>query len=100
MFCRGIVEEFGVVFKGGQRMLKRQKGSYLGRKFRNTQLRCWTGGFQWRHFGAEYTDCHTDYTDYTGQGVDQLGKIIHWLLTSPTSRRLVLSGWCPSQQKQ
>jgi thymidylate synthase len=19
-------------------------------------------GFQWRHFGAEYVDCHTDYT--------------------------------------
>ena len=27
-------------------------------------------GFQWRHFGAEYTDMHADYT---GQGVDQVG---------------------------
>ena len=26
-------------------------------------------GFQWRHFGAEYTDMHADYT---GQGVDQV----------------------------
>eukprot|EP00959_Pyramimonas_sp_CCMP1952_P464194 9486185-Pyramimonas_sp.AAC.2 len=25
-------------------------------------------GFQWRHFGAEYTDCHADYS---GKGVDQ-----------------------------
>ena len=25
-------------------------------------------GFQWRHFGAEYVDCHTDYT---GKGYDQ-----------------------------
>ena len=27
-------------------------------------------GFQWRHFGAEYTDMHADYT---GKGVDQVG---------------------------
>ena len=25
-------------------------------------------GWQWRHFGAEYVDMHTDYT---GKGVDQ-----------------------------
>lgn len=27
-------------------------------------------GFQWRHFGAEYTDMHADYG---GKGVDQVG---------------------------
>ena len=26
-------------------------------------------GFQWRHFGAEYKDMHSDYT---GEGVDQV----------------------------
>ena len=29
-------------------------------------------GFQWRHFGAEYTDMHADYT---GKGVDQLAEV-------------------------
>ena len=29
-------------------------------------------GFQWRHFGAKYTDMHADYT---GQGVDQLAEV-------------------------
>lgn len=29
-------------------------------------------GFQWRHFGASYTDMHADYT---GQGVDQLQQV-------------------------
>ena len=29
-------------------------------------------GFQWRHFGAEYVDMHTDYS---GQGVDQLAQV-------------------------
>jgi thymidylate synthase len=31
-------------------------------------------GFQWRHFGAEYTDMHADYTS---KGVDQVGSITH-----------------------
>ena len=31
-------------------------------------------GFQWRHFNAPYID---RYTDYTGQGVDQLAWIIN-----------------------
>lgn len=30
-------------------------------------------GFQWRHFGAKYTNMHADYK---GQGVDQLAECI------------------------
>jgi hypothetical protein len=30
-------------------------------------------GFQWRHFGAQYVDMHTDYT---GQGIDQLINVV------------------------
>lgn len=29
-------------------------------------------GFQWRHFGAEYTNMHADYT---GKGIDQLAEV-------------------------
>ena len=47
-------------------------------------------GFQWRHFGADYTDC---YTDYTNKGFDQIQYIIDEIKANPTSRRLVLSGW-------
>ncbi|KAH6616022.1 thymidylate synthase/dCMP hydroxymethylase domain-containing protein [Chaetomium sp. MPI-SDFR-AT-0129] len=50
-------------------------------------------GFQWRHFGAEYVDSKTDYT---GQGVDQLARIVHTLRTNPFDRRLVLSAWNPA----
>lgn len=50
-------------------------------------------GFQWRHFGAEYTDMHADYT---GKGVDQLAELIHKIKTNPTDRRLVLSAWNPA----
>lgn len=56
-------------------------------------------GHQWRHFNAEYKDCHTDYT---GKGVDQLQYIIDSLKNpeTRTSRRLVLSAWNPCQIDQ
>ncbi|KAK8041662.1 thymidylate synthase [Apiospora rasikravindrae] len=54
-------------------------------------------GFQWRHFGADYVDCDTDYT---GQGVDQLAEIVHKLRTNPYDRRLILSAWNPKAMKE
>ncbi|KAK3347687.1 thymidylate synthase/dCMP hydroxymethylase domain-containing protein [Neurospora tetraspora] len=54
-------------------------------------------GFQWRHFGAEYVDCETDYT---GQGVDQLQRIIDTLRKNPYDRRLILSAWNPKDMSQ
>jgi thymidylate synthase len=47
-------------------------------------------GFQWRHFGAEYESCHSDYS---GKGIDQLKNIIHLIKTEPTSRRIILNSW-------
>lgn len=49
-------------------------------------------GFQWRHFGADYTDMHTDYA---GKGVDQLAAVIRQLRENPDDRRIVLSAWNP-----
>lgn len=46
--------------------------------------------FQWRHWGAKYIDCNTDYTN---QGIDQLDNIIKTIRTNPSSRRIVLSSW-------
>ena len=50
-------------------------------------------GFQWRHFGAEYVDMHTDYS---GQGVDQLAEVIHTIKTNPNDRRIIMSAWNPA----
>ena len=50
-------------------------------------------GFQWRHFGAEYVDMHTDYA---GQGVDQLMDCINKLKKTPEDRRIIMSAWNPS----
>ncbi len=49
-------------------------------------------GFQWRHFGASYTDRDADYG---GKGIDQLKLIIDTLRVNPTDRRMVLSAWNP-----
>jgi dihydrofolate reductase/thymidylate synthase len=50
-------------------------------------------GFQWRHFGAEYKDMHTDYS---GQGFDQLADVIKRIKTCPDSRRIIMSAWNPA----
>ncbi|KAK7900742.1 Thymidylate synthase [Exophiala xenobiotica] len=49
-------------------------------------------GFQWRHFGAPYQDCHADYTT-PWKGVDQIAEIVRKLKTNPYDRRIILSAW-------
>ncbi|KAH1252104.1 Bifunctional dihydrofolate reductase-thymidylate synthase [Glycine max] len=53
-------------------------------------------GFQWRHFGARYTDMHHDYS---GQGFDQLLDVINKIKHNPDDRRIILSAWNPSDLK-
>lgn len=48
--------------------------------------------FQWKHFGAEYKNCHTDYSN---QGVDQVKYVLDLLKTDPNSRRIFMSAWNP-----
>ena len=52
-------------------------------------------GFQWRHFGAEYSDMHADYS---GQGVDQLAEVIHKIKNKPDDRRIIMCAWNPKVQ--
>lgn len=54
-------------------------------------------GFQWRHFGAEYIDCHTDYS---GKGVDQLAECIDKIRNKPYDRRIIMSAWNPADLGQ
>jgi len=49
-------------------------------------------GFQWKHFGADYKDCKTDYKD---QGFDQIQNVINLIKNNPESRRILISGWNP-----
>lgn len=47
-------------------------------------------GFQWRHFGAAYIDC---VSDYSGKGVDQLKQVIQTIQNNPNDRRIIMSAW-------
>lgn len=53
-------------------------------------------GHQWRHFNANYKNCHTSYKD---KGVDQIQRVIDDLKNPETrySRRHVISAWNPCQ---
>lgn len=50
-------------------------------------------GFQWRHFGADYS-AHD--ADYTNQGVDQLRNVVEKLKSNPNDRRMIVSAWNPT----
>jgi thymidylate synthase len=54
-------------------------------------------GFQWRHFGADYVDYTTDYS---GQGVDQIAKLVETLKRDPYDRRMIVSAWNPTMLHQ
>lgn len=51
-------------------------------------------GFNWNHFGAEYIDCHYDYT---GQGFNQIEYVLELLQNDPHSRRIIMSDFNPAQ---
>lgn len=50
-------------------------------------------GFQWRHSGTVYKDCHSNYK---GQGIDQLEECRQLIINDPTSRRIIFTAWNPS----
>lgn len=49
-------------------------------------------GWEWRHFGASYKSYDTDYT---GQGVDQLKKVVETVKKDPNNRRMLVLAWNP-----
>lgn len=50
-------------------------------------------GFQWRHFGAKYTNM---YDSYEGKGIDQLQEVIYKIKNTPDDRRIIMSAWNPT----
>lgn len=55
-----------------------------------------TYGFNFRHFGAQYKDC---YSDYSGHGVDQVAEVIRQIKDGGTSRRMIINLWNPTVLK-
>lgn len=98
MFFKGIVEELAWFLRGSTNVSElKAKGVHIWDK--NTEGRNNDAGpvygFQWRHFGARYQDNLTKYG-----GVDQIQRIIDLIKTEPTSRRIFMSAWNPSQQDE
>ncbi|KAH1220109.1 Bifunctional dihydrofolate reductase-thymidylate synthase [Glycine max] len=81
----GTLSKFGCQKLSSSNNKEREKGD-LGPVY----------GFQWRHFGAKYTDMHADYS---GQGFDQLLDVINKIKHNPNDRRIILSAWNPSDLK-
>ena len=54
-------------------------------------------GFNWRHYGQEYEGMNTDYTN---KGIDQLKECIDLIKNNPTSRRIIMTSFNPSNVKQ
>ena len=50
-------------------------------------------GFQWRHFGANYSTMHANYNKC---GIDQLKNVLTQIRETPDSRRIILTAWNPS----
>lgn len=50
-------------------------------------------GWNWKHFGADYVDCKTDYT---GKGYNQLEYVMNLLKNDPYSRRILLTTYNPA----
>ena len=53
-------------------------------------------GHQWRNYGASKGDDGS----YNSDGVDQITQVIEQIKTNPNSRRLIVSGWNPSEAEQ
>ena len=54
-------------------------------------------GFNFRHYGAKYVDCHTDYT---GKGYDQVAEVLRLIREEPHSRRILINLWNPCVLKE
>ena len=111
VFWRGVAEE----------LLWFVKGSTNAKELQDRNIHIWDGngsreyldknglghreemdlgpvyGFQWRHFGAEYSDMHADYS---GKGVDQLAEVIDKIKNNPNDRRILLTAWNPAALKE
>lgn len=49
-------------------------------------------GYQWRNFGGEYNGISGE----NGRGIDQIKYMIDLIQNDPTSRRIIMSAWNPS----
>ncbi len=57
-------------------------------------------GHQWRNYGASKNDDGSNNKAYNDDGVDQISELVEQIKANPNSRRLIVSGWNPSEANQ
>jgi len=57
-------------------------------------------GHQWRNYGATKNTNDSNNSAYNDDGVDQIAEVVEQIKTNPNSRRLIVSGWNPSEANQ
>jgi len=110
MFWKGIVEELLFFIRGDtnskhleEKGVNIWKGNTTKKFIEDCGLKYNEGdmgpmyGWNWRHYGAEYINCETDYTN---KGFDQLKKIIFEIKNDPNSRRILMTDFNPSIANQ
>ena len=111
MFLRGVIEELLWFLRGdtNSNILKnknvhiwdkngsREYLDSLGLQNRDEGDLGPVYGFNFRHFGATYFDSSTDYTN---QGIDQVKYVLDLIRNQPSSRRILINLWNPTQLKE
>jgi thymidylate synthase len=100
VFFRGVVEELSWFLRGStdaKELIAKNVHIWDGNSEKNNYDCGPIYGFQWRHYGAKYIDCQTDYS---GCGVDQVQNVIDLLKNDPTSRRIIINAWNPKQMEE
>ena len=111
MFLRGVVEELLWFLRGetNSNILK-EKNVHIWDKNGSREYLDSIGlqnrdegdlgpvyGFNFRHFGATYLNSSTDYTN---QGIDQVKYALDLIKNQPSSRRILINLWNPTQLKE
>lgn len=111
MFLRGVIEELLWFLRGETNSNKlKEKNVHIWDKNGSREYLDSVGlthyeegdlgpvyGFNFRHYGASYINCHTDYTN---KGTDQVQYVLDLIKNNPNSRRILLNLWNPTQLKE
>ncbi len=113
MFLRGIIEELLFFIRGetdssilSEKKVRIWEGNTTAEFIANKGLKYAEGvmgpmyGYQWRSMNAPYKVNNTGRPEKPDGGVDQLANVIQLIKYDPTSRRILLTTYNPSQAEE
>ncbi len=110
MFFRGIIEELLFFIRGetDSKILENKniniwKGNTSNEFIQSRNLNYREGdmgpmyGFNWIHYGVKYEGCDKDYGS---EGINQIQKVIELIKNDPSSRRILMTTFNPSNAEE